>query len=254
LRIRPATGKLARAVSVIGRDRSWEPDHELVLAAGQRVRIVDGEGWDYYIERRAGPAISPGGINGTRVETTTKQRMEAEICFQDADSMCAASKALCKEGCDIKVLDWQDDVSEETCWIVAGVTTELDESAFLTWVDRIVGDHGFVVEAGTPATDPCCLKAQSLTAPSIPAASPTSHSCNVDVAHGLALLFGIGARALPSWDPRTRCALASYCWCWQMLYCGATAAQYELWPFHRAPTVEKLDLEDMIALATMRHH
>src|SRR6516225_5733071 len=28
--------------------------------------------------------------------------------------------------------------------------------------------------------------------------------CNVDVAHGLALLFGIGTRALPSWDPRTR--------------------------------------------------
>src|SRR5271165_7274040 len=26
----------------------------------------------------------------------------------------------------------------------------------------------------------------------------------VDVAHGLALLFGIGTKALPSWDPRTR--------------------------------------------------
>src|SRR5450631_2804264 len=31
----------------------------------------------------------------------------------------------------------------------------------------------------------------------------TIHHCNVDVAHGLALLFGIGTRALPSWDPRT---------------------------------------------------
>jgi hypothetical protein len=30
------------------------------------------------------------------------------------------------------------------------------------------------------------------------------HHCNVDVSHGLALLFGIGTRALPSWDPRTR--------------------------------------------------
>ena len=30
------------------------------------------------------------------------------------------------------------------------------------------------------------------------------HHCNVDVARGLALLFGIGTRALPSWDPRTR--------------------------------------------------
>jgi hypothetical protein len=32
----------------------------------------------------------------------------------------------------------------------------------------------------------------------------TIRRCNVDVAHGLALLFGIGTRALPSWDSRTR--------------------------------------------------
>ena len=32
----------------------------------------------------------------------------------------------------------------------------------------------------------------------------TVHHCNVDVTHGLALLSGIGTRALPSWDPRTR--------------------------------------------------
>jgi hypothetical protein len=30
------------------------------------------------------------------------------------------------------------------------------------------------------------------------------HHCSVDVTHGLALLFGIGTKALPSWDPRTR--------------------------------------------------
>jgi len=30
------------------------------------------------------------------------------------------------------------------------------------------------------------------------------HHCNVDVAHGLALLFGIGTRALPLWDSRMR--------------------------------------------------
>src|SRR4029078_9668063 len=29
------------------------------------------------------------------------------------------------------------------------------------------------------------------------------HHCSVDVAHGLALLFGIGTRAVPSWDTRT---------------------------------------------------
>ena len=32
----------------------------------------------------------------------------------------------------------------------------------------------------------------------------TIHHCSVDVAHGLALLFGIGTKALPSWDSRTR--------------------------------------------------
>jgi len=32
----------------------------------------------------------------------------------------------------------------------------------------------------------------------------TIHHCSVDVAHGLALLFGIGTEPLPSWDSRTR--------------------------------------------------
>ena len=32
----------------------------------------------------------------------------------------------------------------------------------------------------------------------------TIHHYSVDVAHGLVLLFGIGTKALPSWDPRTR--------------------------------------------------
>src|SRR5450756_1528718 len=32
----------------------------------------------------------------------------------------------------------------------------------------------------------------------------TIHHCSVDVAHGLALLFGIGTKALPVWDSRTR--------------------------------------------------
>ena len=32
----------------------------------------------------------------------------------------------------------------------------------------------------------------------------TIHQCDVDVARGLVLLFGIGTGALPSWDPRTR--------------------------------------------------
>ena len=32
----------------------------------------------------------------------------------------------------------------------------------------------------------------------------TLHHSSVDVARGIALLFGIGTKALPSWDPRTR--------------------------------------------------
>ena len=32
----------------------------------------------------------------------------------------------------------------------------------------------------------------------------TVHRCSVDVTHGLVLLFGIGTKALPSWDSRTR--------------------------------------------------
>src|SRR6516165_5216434 len=32
----------------------------------------------------------------------------------------------------------------------------------------------------------------------------TIRHCSVDVAHGLALLFGIGTRALPPWNSRTK--------------------------------------------------
>src|SRR5438045_4635776 len=39
----------------------------------------------------------------------------------------------------------------------------------------------------------------------------TIHRCSIDVAHGLVLLFGIGTKALPSWDSRTR---------WNNLYHG----------------------------------
>ena len=32
----------------------------------------------------------------------------------------------------------------------------------------------------------------------------TIHHCSVDVAHGLVLLFGIGTKAVPSWDSKIR--------------------------------------------------
>jgi hypothetical protein len=41
----------------------------------------------------------------------------------------------------------------------------------------------------------------------------TIHHDNVDVTHGLALLFGISTKALPSWDSKTR---------WNNLYLGLT--------------------------------
>jgi Transposase, Mutator family len=44
----------------------------------------------------------------------------------------------------------------------------------------------------------------------------TIHHCCVDVAHGLVLLFGIGTKALPSWDSKTR---------WNDLLVGLAARQ-----------------------------
>ena len=40
--------------------------------------------------------------------------------------------------------------------------------------------------------------------PSLGQALSDFHRCGVDVAHGLLLLFGIGTKALPLWDSRTR--------------------------------------------------
>jgi hypothetical protein len=94
LRIRPATGKLARAVSVIGRDRSW-PDHELVLAAGQRVRIVDGEGWDYYIECRAGPAMEP-----PLAKSPSQYPSKSHGVRQQADFLTWVAAMKSASGCD----------------------------------------------------------------------------------------------------------------------------------------------------------
>jgi hypothetical protein len=44
----------------------------------------------------------------------------------------------------------------------------------------------------------------------------TDYHCSVDVAHGLVLLFGIGTKALPSWDSKTR---------WNNLYRGLAIRQ-----------------------------
>src|SRR6266850_1875378 len=40
--------------------------------------------------------------------------------------------------------------------------------------------------------------------PSVKRFQAIHHHCGVDVAHGLVLLFGIGTKALPSWDSKTR--------------------------------------------------
>src|SRR5512144_751050 len=48
------------------------------------------------------------------------------------------------------------------------------------------------------------LTAASLIGHSVSSAFRLSTTNSVDVAHGLVLLFGIGTKALPSWDSRTR--------------------------------------------------
>ena len=47
----------------------------------------------------------------------------------------------------------------------------------------------------------------------------THHDCGVDVTRGLALLFGLGAKALPSWDSRTR---------WNNLYRGLAVKERQI--------------------------
>ena len=47
----------------------------------------------------------------------------------------------------------------------------------------------------------------------------TIHRCNVDVAHGLVLLFGIGTKALPPWDSKTR---------WNNLLVGLTVEERQV--------------------------
>src|SRR4029450_12983333 len=49
----------------------------------------------------------------------------------------------------------------------------------------------------------------------------TIHHDNVDVAHGLVLLSGIGTKALPSWDSRTR---------WNNLWGGLAVSQADIGP------------------------
>ena len=60
-------------------------------------------------------------------------------------------------------------------------------------------------EKGSFSTDQRCLRdVRFSNRPFRVKHFQTIRRCSVDVAHGLALLFGIGTKALPSWDPRTR--------------------------------------------------
>src|SRR5450432_25240 len=56
----------------------------------------------------------------------------------------------------------------------------------------------------TPGTKPTCRDVRFSNRPSRVKHFQTIHHCSVDVAHGLVLLFGIGTKALPSWDSKTR--------------------------------------------------
>src|SRR6185503_16198751 len=49
-----------------------------------------------------------------------------------------------------------------------------------------------------------CIAQASLIGHSVSSAFRLSTTNSVDVAHGLVLLFGIGTKALPSWDSKAR--------------------------------------------------
>jgi hypothetical protein len=78
-------------------------------------------------------------------------RMQAEICFCNYTDQQAAVTELIEQGFGIRELDWIDTASS-ACWIIASSWTELDASEFLDRVNVIVGDNGFVVEAGLELT------------------------------------------------------------------------------------------------------
>jgi hypothetical protein len=63
-------------------------------------------------------------------------RMSAEIIFLDPDDMSSAVPKLVDQGFDVEVLDWADDYSPAR-WIMAAITTELGEHAFLDEMDRL---------------------------------------------------------------------------------------------------------------------
>jgi len=56
----------------------------------------------------------------------------------------------------------------------------------------------------TPAAEMVVGRFSSLIGRSGSSAYQTIHRCSVDVSRGLALLFGLGTKALPSWESRTR--------------------------------------------------
>jgi hypothetical protein len=61
----------------------------------------------------------------------------------------------------------------------------------------------------------------------------TIHRSSVDVAHGLVLLFGIGTKALPAWDSRTRCNNLSH-----GLAVGRTAGSYLSFGYNACPRLQ----------------
>ena len=103
-------------------------------------------------------------------------------------------------------------IAHEVNQPLSGITTSA--SAALRWlaaeppnIDRAKAALAHIREADNRAAD-VIANIRTMSASLIgrlgSSAFRLSTSCSVDVARGLVLLFGIGTKALPSWDSRTR--------------------------------------------------
>ena len=78
--------------------------------------------------------------------------VRAIACFRDPDQMRAAAIELIEQGFDVNVLNEIDDENPAAGWIAinAIVTTELDCTGFVDWMDHAIQPfRGVVVEIET---------------------------------------------------------------------------------------------------------
>jgi hypothetical protein len=78
-----------------------------------------------------------------------KNEMNAELLFLDPDDLDTAMPKLIEHGLTITRLDDWVDPCGPTVWIIASLSTELDQDGFFDWIKNIVDPlDGDVVVAG----------------------------------------------------------------------------------------------------------